>query len=135
MLLVVFSFFAVGLWTVGLVDVTMREEAHVDYLSKNLWMMIVLFVPVLGSVVWLICGRGQSVSAGGPGIVVRSAAERSRTAGAYDPVAAAAFRRRCRERADNAASPGNSVPRGNPAAREWRRAGAEEGRGARYRCR
>ena len=41
----------------ALVDIVTRPEGDVRHLPKALWIMIVLFLPLIGSIVWFAAGR------------------------------------------------------------------------------
>jgi hypothetical protein len=40
-----------------LVDVITKDDSQVRYLPKLVWVFIVLFFPIVGSLVWLLVGR------------------------------------------------------------------------------
>lgn len=46
-----------ALWVFCVLDVIMTEESLVRNLPKTAWVLIVLFLPDVGSIVWLIAGR------------------------------------------------------------------------------
>lgn len=98
--LFVFSTVTIALWVFCLVDVVTRDVRCVQHLPKTLWMVVILFVPVFGSVLWLVAGRGQNASPDYASVAARVDAEGSRTVAAHDPVAEEAFRQACRERAE-----------------------------------
>lgn len=98
--LFVFSLASMALWTFCLVDVVTRDVRYVQHLPKTLWMVVILFVPVFGSVLWLVAGRGQSALPDLAGVAAHVDAEGLRTVAAHDPVAEEAFRQACRERAE-----------------------------------
>ena len=100
MSLFIFSLATMTLWTFCLVDVVTRDVRCVQHLPKTLWMVVILFVPVFGSVLWLVAGRGQGELPDLAGVAAHVDAEGSRTVAAYDPVAESAFRQACRERAE-----------------------------------
>ena len=52
----------------ALVDIVTRPEGDVRHLPKGLWIMIVLFLPLIGSIVWFAAGReyGSRVEQIGP---------------------------------------------------------------------
>ncbi len=98
------GFVTLGLWIFCLVDVITTDESSCRNLPKTLWLLLVLLVPLAGSIVWLVAGRPQQVS--------RVTGRYERTAPAfpeYDrPGRFAAtsadddeeFLRKCRERAE-----------------------------------
>ncbi|MEU5842017.1 PLDc N-terminal domain-containing protein [Rhodococcus sp. NPDC047139] len=49
------------LWVGCLVDVICSDEHRVRHLPKLLWLMIVLLLPLIGSLLWLVLGRPQGV--------------------------------------------------------------------------
>jgi hypothetical protein len=49
------------LWVGCLVDVICSDEQRVRHLPKLLWVTIVLFLPLIGSGLWLVLGRPQGV--------------------------------------------------------------------------
>jgi hypothetical protein len=48
------------LWIYCIVDVISTEEALVRDLPKLVWLLIVIFLPTVGSIVWLVLGRPQN---------------------------------------------------------------------------
>lgn len=46
-----------ALWVYAIVDVIRTDEVLVRSLPKMLWLLIVLFIPTLGSLLWLLLGR------------------------------------------------------------------------------
>lgn len=52
-----FGMIAVGLWIYCILDVISSEETLVRNLPKTLWLMVVIFVPTVGSIAWLAVGR------------------------------------------------------------------------------
>ncbi|MFD4469856.1 PLD nuclease N-terminal domain-containing protein [Rhodococcus sp. NPDC058505] len=90
------------LWVGCLVDVICADEHRVRHLPKILWLIVVILVPLLGSVLWLLLGRPQ----GGVGV---QAPARVTGFPEYDRPGRQAgvssesdeeFLRRCRERAE-----------------------------------
>jgi hypothetical protein len=93
-----------GLWVFCLVDVSLTSDAECRTLPKLAWLPIVLFLPDVGSVLWLIAGRPRRAP-------VPSTVGRAQPAGSADherlggspggtPEADAQFLRECRERAE-----------------------------------
>jgi hypothetical protein len=54
-----------ALWLFCLVDVIVTDESSCRNLPKMVWLVIVLVLPDVGSILWLIAGRPQSVAAQG----------------------------------------------------------------------
>lgn len=50
-----------ALWIFCIVDVITSDDSEVRNLPKIWWLLIVLMVPTVGSIVWLIAGRPQTV--------------------------------------------------------------------------
>lgn len=48
------------LWIYCIVDVIVSREDSVRHLGKGLWVMIVLFFPLVGSIAWIVAGRPLS---------------------------------------------------------------------------
>lgn len=52
----------------AVVDCFQTDDAQVRSLPKVLWLLLILFFPVVGSIAWFIAGRPQSGATGrGPG--------------------------------------------------------------------
>ena len=49
------------LWVFCIFDVIAAEESLVRNLPKTLWLVVVIFIPTLGSIAWLVLGRPQNV--------------------------------------------------------------------------
>ena len=49
-----------GLWIFCLLDVISTDEHACRNLSKIVWILLVLFFPLIGSIAWLVAGRPQS---------------------------------------------------------------------------
>jgi hypothetical protein len=93
-----------GLWIFCLVDVITTDESSCRNLPKGLWLLLVLVVPLVGSIIWLVAGRPQHVTR------VRGPYERPASAfpeydrpgrfAATSPEDDEEFLRKCRERAE-----------------------------------
>jgi hypothetical protein len=55
----IFSLAVFALWVYCIVDVISTDEALVRNLPKLIWLLIVIFVPTVGSIVWLLLGRPE----------------------------------------------------------------------------
>lgn len=53
----VFGLIVLALWIYSLIDVISSDEGGIRHLPKLAWLLIVLFFPLAGSVVWLVAGR------------------------------------------------------------------------------
>ncbi len=49
-----------GLWISCLIDVITTEKRSCRNLGKITWLLLVLFLPAIGSIAWLVAGRPQS---------------------------------------------------------------------------
>lgn len=95
------------LWVFCLIDVITADEGGIRHLPKMVWLLLVIFVPLAGSIVWLVAGRpiGGGIW-GGAGEPRRSNSAfpeydvRPGRAVASDPEADAEFLRQCRARAE-----------------------------------
>lgn len=50
----------VALVLFALIDLITREEWQVRHLPKLTWVCVILFLPVIGSIIWLLVGREWS---------------------------------------------------------------------------
>jgi hypothetical protein len=48
------------LWIFCLIDVITTDESMCRNLSKIVWLLLVLFLPAIGSIAWLAAGRPQA---------------------------------------------------------------------------
>ncbi|EWC63827.1 putative membrane protein [Actinokineospora spheciospongiae] len=99
-----FGLLTLGLWLFCLVDVITTDDGDTRHLPKMAWLLIVLFFPLAGAIVWLVAGKPLR----GP---VRPRAyertmphfpeyDRPGRFAAGDAESDAEFLRRCRERAE-----------------------------------
>ncbi|MEV0646659.1 PLD nuclease N-terminal domain-containing protein [Phytomonospora sp. NPDC050363] len=96
-----FGLLVLALWLFCLVDVITADEWAIRNLSKTSWLLIVLFLPTVGSVIWLVAGRPQHATARRrPGDSPFPEYDRPGRHVPVDPAADAEFLRRCRERAE-----------------------------------
>lgn len=95
-----------GLWIFCLVDVIFTPVSECRNLPKLAWLLIVLFLPDVGSVLWLVLGRPRAQRAAPTGADAGARPggfpeyERLGRATAGSPEADAQFLRECRERAE-----------------------------------
>ncbi|GAA2061986.1 hypothetical protein GCM10009722_23110 [Williamsia deligens] len=84
---------------VALVDIVGGDESAIRGLPRSAWILLVVAVPLVGSVVWVIAGRPRAAFSGrvGGGVADHPATEKS---DGPDPVDEAEFRRQVRERAE-----------------------------------
>jgi hypothetical protein len=99
-----FGVFTLGLWLFCLVDVITTADSDARNLPKFAWLMIVLFFPLVGSIVWLVAGRPERASAR-PRSYERDAPafpeyDRPGRFAASGAESDEEFLRRCRERAE-----------------------------------
>ena len=52
-----FGIILLGLWLYCIFDVIASEEMLIRNLPKTLWLLIVIFLPDVGSLAWLLLGR------------------------------------------------------------------------------
>jgi len=91
-----------GLWIFCLVEVIGSDEGAIRNLPKVLWILIVLFFPLAGSVAWLVAGRPVTAPVARYERRVPDFPEYDRPgrAAATDPKADEDFLRQVRERAE-----------------------------------
>lgn len=102
-----FGLIMMALWVFCLIDVITADESEIRYLPKMVWLLLVLFIPLVGSIVWLLAGRpiGGGVW-GGSGPQKRGSSAfsdyeaRPARAMATTSEADAEFRAQCRARAE-----------------------------------
>ena len=105
------------MWVAALIDVIVSDEYRVRHLPKGGWLIIVILIPLAGSLIWFLLGRpvGAAVS-GAP----------SRTSGfpeyerqgrhiAQYPDDDDEFLRQCRERAEEQRRRAKELDARNPA--------------------
>ncbi len=51
-----------ALWLYCIIDVITTDESTVRHLPKMVWLLIVIFLPDIGSIVWLVAGRPEKAS-------------------------------------------------------------------------
>ncbi|MDH6282000.1 PLD nuclease N-terminal domain-containing protein [Prescottella agglutinans] len=91
------------LWIVCLVDVIVADEYAVRNIPKVGWVIVVLLLPLIGSVLWLVAGRPEGGYAAPRRPVAPSSYPEYERPGrqiAQDSAADEEFLRRCRERAE-----------------------------------
>ncbi|TFD95191.1 PLDc_N domain-containing protein [Cryobacterium lactosi] len=65
-----FSAVLLVLLIAALVDIITRQEGQVKHLPKVLWVILVIFLPVIGSVLWFAIGREYPAPADRPRVSV-----------------------------------------------------------------
>jgi hypothetical protein len=53
------------IYVFSLVDVILADSQRVRGLSKTAWLLIVIFLPVVGAILWFTIGRGRNSDNGG----------------------------------------------------------------------
>lgn len=48
-----------AVWVAALIDVIVADEYRVRHLPKVVWLLIVILLPLVGSVIWLLVGRPE----------------------------------------------------------------------------
>jgi hypothetical protein len=51
-----------ALWLYCIIDVITTDDSTVRYLPKLVWLLIVIFLPDIGSILWLVAGRPEKAS-------------------------------------------------------------------------
>jgi hypothetical protein len=87
-------------WIGALIDVICCDEHRVRHLPKPLWLLLVLLVPLIGSVLWLLIGRPLPSGWSTPPRSSFPEYDRPGRHIAQRPDSDEEFLRRCRERAD-----------------------------------
>ncbi|WP_440712847.1 PLD nuclease N-terminal domain-containing protein [Gordonia sp. FQ] len=90
-----------AIWVIALVDVIVADEYRVRHLPKVIWLVIVILLPLVGSIMWLLVGRPEGAAATPPprttGFPEYERPEYQAAVRAHDD---AEFRRKARERAE-----------------------------------
>ncbi len=71
----------------ALIDIITRRDDHVKFLPKMVWIIIVILLPIIGSVLWFTIGREWE---GGVSLPRRSSPAQNTTTVGWNPPAAAA---------------------------------------------
>jgi hypothetical protein len=53
---------ALGLWAYSLVDFTRTDERDIRLYPRQVWILILVFTSIFGSLLWLMYGRGPRPS-------------------------------------------------------------------------
>lgn len=89
-----------GLWIFCLIDVITTDEYACRNLGKTMWLLLVLFLPAIGSIAWLVAGRPQEAKSGPARLAAFPEYDRPGRAVASNPEDDAEFLRGLRERAE-----------------------------------
>lgn len=91
-----------AVWIIALIDVICSDEHQVRNLPKTLWLIVVIILPLVGSLLWLVVGRPQNAggSWGGSPRSRFPEYERPGRHMAQSSETDEEFLRRCRERAE-----------------------------------
>ncbi|MBN7794801.1 PLDc N-terminal domain-containing protein [Microbacterium esteraromaticum] len=54
---ILFSLITIGLMVFAVVDIIRRDDSDVRYLPRIVWLLLVILLPLLGSVLWFALGR------------------------------------------------------------------------------
>ena len=49
----------IGFWAYCLLDLTMTDELEVRLFTKPVWVVLLVFTSILGSLLWFFAGRPQ----------------------------------------------------------------------------
>lgn len=53
------------MWVAALIDVIASDEYRVRHLPKGGWLIVVILIPLAGSLIWFLLGRPVGAAAGG----------------------------------------------------------------------
>jgi hypothetical protein len=95
-----FGLIVMALWIFCIVDVFTSAEGTTRNLPKVGWVLVVLFLPLVGSVLWLVAGRPEGVTREPYRSSRFPEYERPGRHVAANPDDDAEFLRKCRERAE-----------------------------------
>ena len=54
------GFIILGLWIFCLIDAITTDESLCRNLGKVMWIVLIVFLPLVGSVAWLVAGRPEA---------------------------------------------------------------------------
>ena len=96
------SLLTLGLMVYCLVDIITTDDAQPFGIPKLIWMLLVVMLPLVGSVVWLIVGRRAKLAAQPRGSGYERVPDHDRPgrAAVSSPESDAEFQRQVRERAE-----------------------------------
>ena len=63
---IILSIATIGLMVFVLVDIITTEEWRIRNLNKVIWVILVIFLPLVGSIIWFLAGRPSSNSSSAP---------------------------------------------------------------------
>ena len=63
---VIFSALTIGLMVGALVDIIILDSSRVQFLAKGLWLILVILLPLIGSILWFALGRTYPAPSGYP---------------------------------------------------------------------
>jgi hypothetical protein len=76
--MVILPLLTLVLFAIALIDIILRDASQVKHLPKFAWIIIVILLPLLGSLLWFGLGREyQGSSSGGPFSARRGSSTRS----------------------------------------------------------
>ncbi|NNH73755.1 PLDc_N domain-containing protein [Nocardia uniformis] len=88
-----------GLWVFCLIDLITAPETGIRHLPKAGWLLVVLFIPTVGALLWLLLGRPLNESRGPRSRTRYAEYDRPGRYVAQDPAIDEQFLRGLRERA------------------------------------
>ncbi|AUH67494.1 MULTISPECIES: PLD nuclease N-terminal domain-containing protein [Gordonia] len=88
------------IWVAALIDVIIADEFRVRHLPKVAWVLIVILIPLAGSLVWFLVGRPEGGAPVPPRTTGFPEYERPEYKAAIAAREEEEFRRRVRERAE-----------------------------------
>lgn len=56
----IFSLLVIALMIGALIDIITRDDSRVRFLPKMVWIIIVILLPLVGSILWFVLGREHS---------------------------------------------------------------------------
>ncbi|RFA11760.1 hypothetical protein B7R22_17950 [Subtercola boreus] len=65
MIAILFSVVLLGAVIFALVDIILRDESQIKHLPKIAWVLLVVFLPLVGTGLWFILGREYAYRSGG----------------------------------------------------------------------
>ena len=59
---VIIPVITLGLLIFALIDVITSDESQIKHLPKLVWVLLIVFLPLVGSIIWLITGKDRGTT-------------------------------------------------------------------------
>ena len=59
---VIIPVLTLGLLIFALIDVITSDESQIKHLPKLVWVLLIVFLPLVGSIIWLVAGKDRGTT-------------------------------------------------------------------------